>query len=630
MSVLYNNNWESYLSQQERQAYREIFNKIDADTKGVVLQEETMNYLKNYSIPQNIMDQLWQRVDDDNKGFLTDKELFTLLKLIACAQRGVLPADNILSTEVGLPLTNSQPLTPKMNSLNAPTSPRMGSDVISKENRANYIRIFQSLGPVDNVLPADKAQTFFLRSRLPSTVLQNIWQLADTRHTGQLNQTEFVIAMHYIEQMRKGQGQLPPTLPPTIYTSATGRVIPSSPLVRNNTQFSSFVRSPVFQGATVAPSDISPEEYRKYKVFFDKLDTDHTGYISGPDAVVFFKHSKLPDSDLARIWDIADTNSTGKLNEKEFATAMHIINRRLAGGDISAVAVPRVEQGNFDLLGLDSEPTPGNIHSTLDSNIQAEKDRVSALNNQINQEQQSNQTLQSQIESQKQQLNKYRQEAEEAEKKLEALKKRKEELMKELQMYRQEKGHYDTRIEHAKEETKKVQEEVKGLESEVFSLSSSAPPTSLFAKVDRSLTPSQMDVSDIESKFPDLSTMENNFSMPPETPTHDNDASKPNNDDLFSTGTPKMSNTFTGTPKMSNAFTDTPKMSNAFTGTPKMSNAFTGTPKMTFTSAPNTSNTNAFASTPSTSNTNAFASTPSTSNNNAFATHPMLSQIHPK
>lgn len=178
-----------------------------------------------------------------------------------------------------------------------------------------------------------------MRSGLPPGVLQNIWNLADTRKSGTLNQTEFIIAMHYIESAMKGAGNLPATLPPNVYASATGRTVGASPLVRNNTlQVNSPPtlpnRSPLLQKRGGVPLDIPSDDFNKYAAFFRQLDTDDSGFVTGADAVVFFKHSGLPESDLARIWDLADTNSTGQLNEKEFAIAMHLINRRNAGSDI--------------------------------------------------------------------------------------------------------------------------------------------------------------------------------------------------------------------------------------------------------------------------------------------------------
>ncbi|KAG0052999.1 actin organization and endocytosis protein [Gryganskiella cystojenkinii] len=50
-----------------------------------------------------------------------------------------------------------------------------------------------------------------------------------------------------------------------------------------------------------------------------------------------FGSSGLPASDLGHIWALADPNNQGKLNKDEFAVAMHLVYRRLNGGDLPAV-----------------------------------------------------------------------------------------------------------------------------------------------------------------------------------------------------------------------------------------------------------------------------------------------------
>lgn len=59
----------------------------------------------------------------------------------------------------------------------------------------------------------------------------------------------------------------------------------------------------------------------------------------GSEAVGFFGHSKLPSSDLAGIWDLADTQNRGQLSQDEFAIAMHLI-RRVRGGSSLPSTLP--------------------------------------------------------------------------------------------------------------------------------------------------------------------------------------------------------------------------------------------------------------------------------------------------
>lgn len=524
------NNWETQLSEVERTAYTNYFKRVDADEKGIVLHDEAMDFLKKSDIPENILKQFWSACDNENKGFLTEQEFCTILKLIACAQHGVVTGDPILATQVSLPEFNGTGASANTgnynnnnNNFNRPPMPippqATGNvDLVSPEDRQKYIGLFNSFGPENNILSGERARAAFVQSNLPNTTLQTIWNLADTRRSGSLNQTEFIIAMFYIERAMRGQTQFPPTLPASVYASATGRP-PASPLVRNNTlQVSSPPpvprRSPVFKGRTVAPVHISPEEYRKYQQFFSQLDTDNSGFVSGADAVVFFKHSKLPDADLARIWDLADTNSTGQLNEQEFATAMHMINQRVAGGDIPS-SLPNLntnyqpqqqrpqqpmqqppQQQNVDLLGLDSDfaessftpttpsyqqqpPQQQNVDlarsqsTLLQTSVNNEMNRAQSAQQQFTSESQAVQELLKQIEMQKETLAKLKAEAEEAERQLEAEKKRKETLTQELQMYKQETKHFSTRVENAQEETKKVQKEIEELEK---NKASPAPP----------------------------------------------------------------------------------------------------------------------------------------------------------
>lgn len=187
-------------------------------------------------------------------------------------------------------------------------------------------------------------------------VLNLIWQLADTRNSGTLNQTEFIIAMHYISRISSNPAfVLPKTLPSQTYAEATGKfatsirrhktTMVSSPVMRNSTPKE--IRSPVIRNSPVVRNSstamefhspsisayshqviVSSEEVERYKPYFYQLDTDNSDFIEAEEAVYFFSHSRLPDSELGVIWEIADSNRLGKLNLHDFCVAMHLINMR--------------------------------------------------------------------------------------------------------------------------------------------------------------------------------------------------------------------------------------------------------------------------------------------------------------
>lgn len=172
--------------------------------------------------------------------------------------------------------------------------------------------------------------------------------LADIRKSGYLDETEFVIAMHYIAKlMDKTITQLPSILPTDVYLSASSApssVFVSSPVMSPSLQskakridtIGNMAFSPTSLNASVS-WDVSQQEKAEYDGFFNRLDTARKGTIDGGQAVGFFKNSRLPDNDLAKIWDLADIGSTGTLNKNEFAIAMHLIKKRKNGEELPMV-----------------------------------------------------------------------------------------------------------------------------------------------------------------------------------------------------------------------------------------------------------------------------------------------------
>lgn len=195
--------------------------------------------------------------------------------------------------------------------------------------------------------------------------------MADVRQSGSLNQTEFIIAMHYIAKLMDGTlASLPDKLPPAVFQSAQGgsghlgstttttaTLQQPSPLIRNMTISSPSVQpfsnrqimTPPQRARTIdslgnlafGPSapihesiqhwDVSAAEKQQFDAYFDKIDSSRAGLIQGKEAVEFFKNSRLPESELAHIWDLSDIGQRGALSRDEFAIAMHLIHKRLAG-----------------------------------------------------------------------------------------------------------------------------------------------------------------------------------------------------------------------------------------------------------------------------------------------------------
>ncbi|CAO0793946.1 unnamed protein product [Mucor circinelloides] len=363
--------WESQLSSQESKYFTQLFQFVSKQQEGIVTGAEAVRFFATSGVPNQILSEIWEAADRDKVGYLTPETFSIALKLIACAQHGKEANANVLSTVVPLPqFDGAVAPSPIVSHISTPSAAAAtaaaASTPITSAEREKYANIFKVHQPVNGVLDANTARNVFIKSKLSMETLSQIWYLADVRQSGSLNQTEFIIAMHYIAKLMDGTlSSLPDKLPPAVYQSAQSDPLTTttqSPMMRNMS-----VSSPSFQNArqqsvmtppqrartidslgnlAFGPSsaihepvqqwDVSAQEKQQFDAYFDKIDSNRVGAIQGKEAVEFFKNSRLPETDLAHIWDLADIQQRGALSRDEFAVAMHLIHKRLAGEQLPA------------------------------------------------------------------------------------------------------------------------------------------------------------------------------------------------------------------------------------------------------------------------------------------------------
>ncbi|XP_027140384.1 intersectin-2a isoform X1 [Larimichthys crocea] len=101
---------------------------------------------------------------------------------------------------------------------------------ITPEERGKHDKQFDSLAPVLGHVSGEQARKFFIQSGLPSTVLAEIWHLADIDSDGKMDRMEFSIAMKLIKLKLQGRN-LPSSLPVIMKQSPVSNsasTIPSS------------------------------------------------------------------------------------------------------------------------------------------------------------------------------------------------------------------------------------------------------------------------------------------------------------------------------------------------------------------------------------------------------------------
>ncbi|KAG0252355.1 hypothetical protein DFQ27_008138 [Actinomortierella ambigua] len=379
---------EITLTPREKQVYGTLWLAADVDGNGFITGADAVPFFAKSGLSPQILGQIWVLADVDNKGVLNQQGFSIAVKLIAHAQTGKTPSSALINVDA--PLPRFEGLTGAGDTPSAtPAAPASSSAVsgsadppISAEDKAKYGSMFLSCGPVGGLLDGEKAREVFLKSKLPVEKLGQIWNLADTKQRGSLDLTDFTIAMYYIQHTMNGSVKmLPATLPlpvlkacsapgagvitsPVLSTQTLPRQVTgggvsghlprqmtgsfgltSSPLPKQLTggQVSSSTSAFGLGSASSLPSldttwDITTDEKAKYDRFFDQLDKTGSGALGGEEASKFFMNSRLPESVLAQIWDLADITKSGSLSKDEFAVAMYLINRKNAIG----TPVPKV------------------------------------------------------------------------------------------------------------------------------------------------------------------------------------------------------------------------------------------------------------------------------------------------
>ncbi|KAL9591449.1 MAG: hypothetical protein Q9179_007711 [Wetmoreana sp. 5 TL-2023] len=84
-------------------------------------------------------------------------------------------------------------------------------------------------------------------------------------------------------------------------------------------------------GSATVPWAVTKDEKKIYDGLFKAWDRLNRGFIGGDVAIEVMGQSGLPESDLERIWTLADPGNKGRLDMDEFAVAMHLIYRKLNG-----------------------------------------------------------------------------------------------------------------------------------------------------------------------------------------------------------------------------------------------------------------------------------------------------------
>ncbi|CAE1260660.1 unnamed protein product [Acanthosepion pharaonis] len=285
-----------------------------------------------------------------------------------------------------------------------------GTDVwrITAEERGKHDAQFFQLKPINGFITGEQAKGFFMQSGLPTSVLGQIWTLADVNSDGKMDKKEFSMAMHLIKKKLQGY-ELPKNLPaslkadPTVVVNTFGmapQMAPAmtqqmtmgmgmpvgmgptpmmmtplsmnpatmtTPVLANGVMSAApapvlgqppimsppvdgQVRSGSFsmnQSPAPSPWVIPPQNKQKYIQMFATQDRNKQGFIAGVEARPLLLNSGLPQPVLAQIWNLSDVDSDGKLSCDEFCIALHLIEVARTGQPLPNKLPPSLHPGNM-------------------------------------------------------------------------------------------------------------------------------------------------------------------------------------------------------------------------------------------------------------------------------------------
>lgn len=289
-------NWS--VKPEELGHYLQTFQRLDAQSKGIVGQEEGREIFESSGLPVQELSFIWQLSDRDADGSLVFQEFAMAMAIVARRRRGwslptALPVALVRSVESFSPVSWS----------------------VSAGELESYRTIFQR---VDRNGVADLAATKDLleQSQLPVSELSAIYAMSDLDHDGRLSEPEFLCAMALVARWRKG-APLPEQLPLELREACWSMPSTNAEAAMNQPNES----LPLWQP--------NHEELRRFQQLFDQLQ-DH-GFVSADRAREVLESSGLPLNDLAKIWDLADAGDDGKLSLGEFLCAMSLSARRREG-----------------------------------------------------------------------------------------------------------------------------------------------------------------------------------------------------------------------------------------------------------------------------------------------------------
>ncbi|XP_022087185.1 epidermal growth factor receptor substrate 15-like 1 isoform X2 [Acanthaster planci] len=221
---------------EEKLKYDAIFeglNPIDQKLSG----DKVKTVFMNSNLPVDILSRIWDLSDIDKDGLLDKDEFAVAMHLVYRALEKE-PTPMTLPPQLLPPPKRKKPpmagaiavlpspvstkrATPPIPSDGSPkgspvlsTKQEQSTWVVTSEEKAKSDQMFSQIdGDKDGLVGGEEVRPLLLQSGLPQNILAQIWNLCDTKQTGQLSAEQFALVMYLVNQAKAGTNP-PPVLTP--------------------------------------------------------------------------------------------------------------------------------------------------------------------------------------------------------------------------------------------------------------------------------------------------------------------------------------------------------------------------------------------------------------------------------
>ncbi|XP_003741287.2 ralBP1-associated Eps domain-containing protein 1 [Galendromus occidentalis] len=303
------------LSADERCFYEELFLNFDNGGDGRIQGSQASALLRAANLPTDTLQQITELSGAKRVGHFGRTQFYRALKLIAGAQNGMKPSNEVLAAPLPLP---------KLSNLSHHTS------IIINNN--NIVSCYNSAAQAQDSSPDESQQTTSPKDRTWTTFqrTENDWS------SSRMLQLQAEEQCHLLGGAADEDDD----------------------------------------EDTAGIWSITKEQRAYYAEQFQKMQTDLTrGKIQGQQAKEFFEKSRLPVEELSRIWQLSDIDRDGQLALDEFCTAMHLVVLRKNGIELPS-QLPATLLPDIPPL-IQTSPLPTNSHINQSTGTKGQAVKVS-------------------------------------------------------------------------------------------------------------------------------------------------------------------------------------------------------------------------------------------------------------